>query len=216
MKKPLITCVVTAATALLSNTLHAQSIYGGVGVLGLYNIGYAHSLGSSFSVRAQYGGGLDKTADDTIEGVQARANIKYATTGLFADWHPFSGGFRVATGISFNDVKAQVNALGSGTATINGKTVNMSGETYNVALEYPKTTPYLGIGYGHNPSSRGLGFYVDFGVLVGKFKVRSETSLVGSQGITQADIDAQDAKMRDSVGEYSVLPVVHLGMSYRF
>lgn len=215
MKNTLIACAVTAS-AFLATPLHAQSVYGGVGVLGLYNIGYAHNINSSFSIRAQYGGGLDKTADDTIEGVQARANVKYATAGLFADWHPFDGGFRVAGGVSFNDVKAQINALSNGNATINGNTVNMNGETYNVMLEYPKTTPYLGIGYGHKPSSKGLGFYVDFGVLIGKFKVKSETTLVTSGKATQADIDAQDAKIRDSVSGVNVLPVVHLGMSYRF
>lgn len=210
--------LVCAATLLAAAACPAwaQSLYAGGGVLGLYNIGYAHNINNSFSLRAQYSGGLDHAGDDTIEGVRARASIKYSTTGFFADWHPFSGGFRVAGGVSFNDAKAQFGAYGSGTATINGKTVNMSGESYNVTLEFPKTTPYLGIGYGHKPSSKGIGFYVDFGVLVGKFKVRSETTLVGSQGITQADIDAQDAKMRDSVGEFNVLPVVHLGMSYRF
>lgn len=215
MKNPYLLCAVTTLAAAAS-TAQAQSVYIGGGVLGLYNIGYAHSIGSSFGVRAQYSGGLDKSVDDTIEGVRAVASIKYATTGLYADWHPFDGGFRVAAGVSFNDVKAQIGAVGSGTATINGKTVNMAGETYNVTLEYPRTTPYLGIGYGHKPGSKGLGFYVDFGVLVGKFKVRSETSLVGRQGITQADIDAQDAKMRDATNELNVLPVVHLGMSYRF
>ena len=215
MKRHILLCAATTLAVAVSPS-YAQSLYVGGGMLGLYNVGYAHSLGPNFGLRAQYSDGLDHAGDDTIEGVRVRAHLKYSTTGLFADWHPFGGGFRVAGGVSFNDAKAQIGAYGSGTATINGKTVNMSGQTYNVALEYPKTTPYLGIGYGHNPASKGLGFYVDFGVLVGKFKVRSETSLVGSQGITQADIDAQDAKMRDSVGELSVLPVVHLGMSYRF
>lgn len=215
MKRHILFCAVTTLAATAA-PCSAQAIYAGGGVLGLYNIGYAHSINSSFSLRAQYSGGLDHAGDDTIEGVRARASIQYSTAGFFADWHPFAGGFRVAGGVSWNDVKARFGAYGSGTATINGKTVNMSGESYNVALEYPKVTPYLGIGYGHKAESKGLGFYVDFGVLVGKFKARSETSLVGSQGITQADIDAQDAKMRDSLGEFNVLPVVHLGMSYRF
>jgi len=213
-KKLLICCALTLGA--LNTTATAQSLYGGVGVLGLYNVGYAHHINKSFSIRGQYGGGLDYTRDETVEGVNARANLKYSTTGLFADWRPFDGGFRVAGGVSFNDVKAQVNALGTGTSTINGKTVNMTGETYNVTVEYPKTTPYLGIGYGHQPAAKGLGFYVDFGLLFGKFKVRSETSLVNSGKVTQADVDAQDAKIRDSVDSLSVLPVVHLGMSYRF
>ncbi|MEK9804643.1 MAG: hypothetical protein VW475_14685, partial [Curvibacter sp.] len=138
MKNPLLICAALGLGA-LTRPATAQSLYGGLGVLGLYNVGYAHHLNKSFSIRGQYGGGLDYTRDETVEGVNARANLKYSTTGLFADWRPFDGGFRVAGGVSFNDVKAQVNAVGSGTSTINGQTVNMNGETYNVTVAYPKT-----------------------------------------------------------------------------
>ena len=94
-----------------------------------------------------------------------------------------------------------------------GLSVNMAGETYKVTLNYPDTTGYLGIGYGHQQSeSRGLGFYADLGVCLGSFSTNSSTSLVGKQGITQADVDAQNQKLNS----YPVLPSASLGLLYRY
>lgn len=205
-----------ALAALSMAPAHAQSIYAGVGLPGLYTLGYQHQVNKSFGVRAQHSTGLKWSDDGNYEGVNARAEIKASMTGLFADWHPFEGGFRLSGGVSFNDVNANLAAFGSGTATINGNPVNMTGESYKMKVAFAKTTPYLGIGYGHNPAGKGLGFFMDFGLLFGKFKVTSEQTLVANGKATQADIDAQDQKVRDSVSGVNVLPTIQLGMSYRF
>ena len=120
-------------------------------------------------------------------------------------------------GLTVNDIKADFNGLGSGFATINGKSVPMTGETFNVQVKFPNTTPYLGIGYGHQKSDlKGFGFYADLGVMVGTFTADSTTSVVGKAGITQADVDTQTQKIRDSLGGLSVLPSASLGLLYRY
>ncbi|MCY7369967.1 MAG: hypothetical protein LH479_03640 [Polaromonas sp.] len=52
--------------------------------------------------------------------------------------------------------------------------------------------------------------------LAGRFKTDTTTSLVGKQGITQADVDAETASLRDSTARLSVLPKFSVGVSYRF
>lgn len=214
MKKILI--AIASAAAFLAAPAQAQSIYAGVGLPGLYTLGYQHTLTKKFGVRVQHSTGLSYNYEGNAEGVDVNANLKASSTGIFADWHPFEGSFRVVGGVTQNDIRAQLNAKGTGNATINGNTVNMAGERYNTTVKLQETTPYLGIDYGHNPENKGLGFFVDFGFLFGKFDVKSETTLVANGKATQADIDAQDAKARDSVSSIGAIPTIQLGLSYRF
>lgn len=215
MKKSLIALAVAAAS-LTASTSFAQSVYGGVGVLGLYNIGYQHTINDSFGLRAQYADSLKYEKDGSYDGVAGNVQFNYQTTGLFADWHPFNGSFRLVGGLSINDIKINARANGTGTAVINGQTVNMAGEYYNMQVKMPDTMPYLGIGYGHNPASKGFGFYADFGLMFGKAEVTTSTSLVASGKLTQADVDAQRNSAQDAVNQLGYIPVLQTGVSYRF
>jgi len=213
MKKQLI-CL--AALASLGASVQAQDIYGGLGLPGLYNLGYAHPMSSGWGLRGEYASGLSWTGTGTDNGVTYDAALKFSRAGLFADWFPFSGGFRLVGGVTANDMKFDVNAQGTGTATINGKPVSMVGNHFNVNLKYPTATPYLGIGYGHQMADKGLGFYADLGVTFGSFTADVATNLVGQQGITQADVDAQKQKMNDSLAGLQYLPSVSAGLVYRY
>ena len=119
-------------------------------------------------------------------------------------------------GLTLNNTKFQFNSRG-GNATINGKLVNMSNQTFNVALSQPDVTPYIGIGFGHKPGNgKGLGYHLDVGAQIGKFKTTVVTNVVGVNGITQADVDAEASKVRDTVSKLRLFPVVSAGLDYRF
>lgn len=217
MKTQSITLAVLATLGCLGNTAQAQDGYIGLGLPGLYTLGYSYPLSNTVGLRAEYTGGLSVNRDGNQDGVNYTGSIKASRVGAFADWFPLGGSFRLVGGLTFNDVKADFNAIGSGTATINGNTVNMSGETYNVRLKFPTTTPYLGIGFGHQKSDvKGWGFYGDLGVMIGTFNIDTTTSLVSSGKATQADVDAQSQKFRDALGGLSVLPSASVGLLYRY
>jgi len=218
LSRTLISLAVASAAAAVSGVAQAHDVYAGLGLPGLYTIGATRNLNDSFNARMSYSGGVDVSKDGTYEGVSATGSLKSSAVGLFGDWYPFSGsGWRLVGGMTFNDTRAELSAAGTGTATINGATVNMAGDYYRVKVAMPSTTPYIGIGYGHHQTNqKGLGFYADLGVMVGGFNVSSETSLVSSGKTTQADINAQDAKIRDSVSSVSYVPVVSLGLVYRY
>lgn len=206
-----------AVVATYCSGIPAQDIYGGLGVPGLYTLGYAQPLNSSVGLRAEYGSGLSVNKDGNQDGVSVTGNFKANRFGAYADWYPFSGAFRLVGGLTLNDIKATFNGVGSGTSAINGVPVNMSGETYRVNVKYPDTTAYLGVGYGHQLSdSKGFGFYADLGVTFGSFTADTTTSLVSSGKATQADVDAQNQKIRDSLSSLSILPSASLGLLYRY
>lgn len=213
MKKQL---ALLAAIAALGGTAHAQDFYAGVGLPGLYTLGVAQPVSPSFGLRAEYAGGLSVNKDGNQDGINVTGSFKANRGAAFADWFPTGGGFRLVGGVTFNDIKAEFNATGTGSSTINGKTVNLAGETFNVQVKYPSTTAYLGLGYGHQRSEPGLGFYADVGVMLGSFTATTSTTMVGKQGITQADVDAQNQKIRDSVGGLSALPSASVGLLYRY
>jgi hypothetical protein len=215
MKKQL---VLLAALAAFGSAAQAQDSYMGVGLPGLYTLGYAYPMSTGWGLRADYAGGLNVSKDGNQDGVNVTGNFKASRFGAFADWFPFGGGFRLVGGLTVNDIKADFNGVGSGNASINGKPpVSMVGQTYNVAVKFPSTTPYLGIGYGHQKSdNKGFGFYADLGVMVGTFTADTTTTLVTNGLATQADVDAQTQKIRDSLGNISVLPSASLGLLYRY
>ena len=216
MKKLAVNLAVLAALGTTASLAQAQDIYGGVGLPGLYTIGYAHSMGANWGLRGDYAGGLKWTGSGTDNGVSYDATLKASRTALYADWFPFGGGFRLVGGITANDIKADINSTGT-TATINGKTVSMVGNYFNVTVKYPTATPYLGIGYGHHANAgKGLGFYADLGVTFGSFTADVDTNLVGQAGITQADVDKQKQDMNNSLAGVTALPSMSIGLLYRY
>ncbi len=219
LKMKSLRALTVVSTMAMAFSACADEMYAGLGLPGFYTVGYSRALGKSWGVRAQYSGGMDFSSDpQDVEGVTATVRIKSSTAGVYADFFPFeSSGFRLVGGIASNDTKVEMNAVGTGSASIgNADNVAMAGETYNVSVKFPGTAPYLGLGYGHHKGGKGFGFYADFGFLIGKPKVTSQTSLVSSRKVSQADVDAQDAKFSDSVSKIGAMPVLHLGMLYRF
>lgn len=217
MKRLLVNLAVLATLGSAASLAQAQDIYGGVGVPGIYTLGYAHPMGASWGLRGDYASGLSWTGSGTDNGVTYNSSIKASRAGVYADWFPFSGSFRLVGGVTANDMKVDINSVGTGTATINGKPVSMVGNYFNVHAKFPTATPYLGVGWGHQASSaKGLGFYADIGVMIGSFSADVETNLVGQAGITQADVDKQKQDMNDSLAGYKVVPSVSLGVRYQF
>lgn len=214
MKKALLTALVLAGASV---SAQAGDLYLGLG-FPMYTVGYAHPVNDAFGLRGEYSSLGTVKRDRVEDGINYRVQFKHQVVGAYGDWRPTAGGFRVVGGITLNDTKANLVATSAtSTANINGKTVSLAGEKYTVDLVYPKVTPYVGVGYGFSPrNTPGFAFYVDAGVTIGKFKASTTTSLVGKQGITQADVDAETAQLRESTAKLSALPKVSVGVSYRF
>lgn len=206
------------AISAISFSAQAGDVYGGFGFPGI-TLGYAQPMTDSIGLRGEFSGGLKANKNGSRDGVDYVGSFKAQSIGAFADWFPGNSAFRLTGGLTFNNTKFSLNSTANGNAssTINGKTVSLAGETFNVDVTYPKVTPYVGLGYGFKPSSeKGWGFYTDLGLTIGKFEATTSTSIVGKQGITQADVDAQTQKLRDNLNKLSVLPKFSIGARYTF
>jgi hypothetical protein len=216
MKRALLIAVVLTT---LTGASRAGEIYGGAGLPGLM-LGYAQPIDERFTVRGDWATLGSHRKQITEEGVTYDAKGSFNRLGLFADWF-VSGGFRLTGGMTFNNFKADLVAQGDGVTqfTVGGRTfVADPADRLDVKIRYPKVTPYLGVGYGHQLGG-GWGFTFDLGASYGRATV-SETHSGPNLGnpavVTQADIDAEMAELRDGVAKVRYVPQVSLGFSYRF
>lgn len=117
-------------------------------------------------------------------------------------------------------------------------------DTVKASVKYPTVSPYFGIGWGHNVGQKktGWGFNADLGLSLGSPKtklsvnsslneklVKAQAEIDGVAGATltdeqkaaaQAEIDsriaAEQKKIKDRIGKYKVIPMISVGVSYRF
>lgn len=205
--------------AMPSGALAGES-YVKVGLPGVV-VGYAHSVNDQLGLRIDAGTTGSISRDRTESDVPYRARMKYNRVGLFGDYRPFGGRFRLTAGLTVNDASMKLDSRfdGATEVTVNETTITPSAADYFRAhVKIPRLTPYFGIGWGHQPRETGFGFVADLGVSIGKPKVTVEQNLTDNHPglISQEDVDIETRQLKDKVGKLRVLPHVAVGMSYRY
>lgn len=213
LKLVLITSALVGGTA-----VQAQEVYANFG-FPVVGVGYALKLSPSLGLRGDIGtiGSLSTTRTDG--NINYDAKLKYNRLGLYGDWFPTEGGFRVSLGLNLTDGRLDMVGKPTATSTININGTNYTigaGDYYKVQAKYPKVMPYLGVGYGHHDTQPGWGFVADLGASFGKPSITTDTNLVATGVVPQSQVDAETNKVRDKANQLSVLPQLTLGVSYRF
>lgn len=213
-----------ALTALLAGLAtvpaHAGEAYGNIGLPGLM-LGYAHSVNSTWGLRADVSTLGSLRRDFTESGITYQGTVKANRLGLFADYFPLQGGFRLTGGVGFGDTRVRLKSKfdGATPVTLGNQTLTPSANDYfNAEVKFPRVMPYLGIGWGHQAREQGFGFVADLGLMIGKAKVTTSQNVVANHPgvISQADVDTETQKVRDGVGDLNVVPQVSVGLSYRY
>lgn len=205
----------------VGSAAQAQEVYVGAGLFGL-QVGYAYAVMPRLNLRGDFLtlGRREKIFNES--GTAYQGKINWSRKALLADWFPMGSSFRFTVGATFNDVKYDLLANGVGqTLDINGRKLDLSAnDTLSIQVKMPSTTPYVGMGFGHTPGSKGWGFHSDFGASLGKFKVSEIRTggLVngGALGVTQTDVDKELDEIREGVAKLKILPQLTLGVSYHF
>lgn len=211
---PVITLAATLCLA--ASSAQAGELYTKIGLPGVM-VGWAQPLNSQFGLRIDYATLGDRTEQRTEDGILYDAKLKLGRAALLADWFPFSGGFRVTSGVTSNQYRLDLLATGAGgSLTIGNTTYNTtSADKFLVKVRYPSSTPYVGLGWGHQASS-GLRFSFDVGAMIGKATVSYSLTGPVSQRASQADIDTELAELRSGVGKVRAVPQISLGLGYSF
>jgi len=148
---------------------HAQSSSAkGFGVTADFGVPFGLGIAGSYAVlpdelnaRAKYNFGYDfDLGDQTSNGFTVKPEVKFRTFGVFADWFPTKGGFRVSGGLGYmGDTKIEATGTKTGTTDVGvsrtGDTVNIiyEGKTYSVDANETYTVDgntYSWAGTGNN------------------------------------------------------------------
>lgn len=203
----------------LSGSAMAQGVgvYGVAGSGGL-GVGVNLPVGPALGVRGEIAQ-LKQSDTYTEDQITYKGDVKLKGNGVFLDFRPFMGSFRLVGGATFGGTSAALQAQATdGTVTIDGQRFSAAGNSLRADIKYPNTMPYLGVGWGHGRFNEpGLTFALDLGVSIGKPKV----TLTGSGGLTsqpgaQAAIAAEQRKVQDDLNGTKVLPVVKFTVGYQF
>ena len=214
--------VLSAATAamiamLATDVAHAQEVYVQGGTLGA-GIGAAYPFNSWSGVHAEVEG-FGFSHSFTASGNQYDGHLSLKQGGLYLDLFPFpNSGFRVTGGALINGDELTAHAVPNveGNYKIGNDYVPAVGAAPSTTVRLPSVMPYLGVGYGHKPVSKGLGFMFDLGVAYGRPRVSYSVPAIYSQLTTQANIDQEEQNIANQVERYRWYPVVQLGVTYRF
>jgi hypothetical protein len=198
-------------------------------------------LGDSFNVRGVYHGYTYDTEFEDDSGGTYDGELDLKSTGLFADWHPFKGAFRVTVGFLSNGNQINLSGTDDGTGLYEvgdctyqsnpGDPLTLDGTT-----EFNSSAPYVGIGWGGNLNAEP-GFFMtfDLGVMMSG---APETALAADGSVTNANeigqpgcgigpIDSSDAVFQDELRQaedevnketedYELWPNIAIGIGWRF
>ncbi len=209
-------CSLTAAV-LFAASAQAGELYTGIGIPGI-GLGYAQPVNESFTLRGDIYT-LGSRSKSTVEsGINYDGNYKLQRSALLADWFPFAGSFRLTGGAAFNTYRITLDANGAGgSITIGDRTyATTAADGLKVQVEFPKSTPYIGIGWGHQAGA-GLRFSADIGASIGRATVTATPrGQLAAQPDIQANIDKELVDLRDGVGKVRAVPQLSIGLGYSF
>lgn len=200
-----------------TGTAQAVEVYTAVGAPGLM-LGVAQPMNSQFTLRADLATAGNRSRNSTQEGIAYQGQLKSGRFAVFGDWFPMESGFRVTAGLTSNDYKLDLDASGAGrTVKVgDGSYTLVAGDGLAVAMRFPSTTPYLGIGWGHRMGESGWRLNADFGAMFGTASVKVTPRGALALPQAQADVAKETAQLRDKVESVKAIPQLSIGVSYAF
>lgn len=210
-------CAVLCLAWCLAGPARAGGVYAAVGVPGLI-AGYALPVTHSIVVRADLSTLGVHHWSGNESGNAYQGKLKFNRAALLADYH-FTDRWRITGGVTWQDGRLDVHSSGTGLTRIGDTPITpQPGDSFNATVKFPRFTPYIGVGFGRyaGVSQQGWNVVGDAGVMVGKPSVSG--GLVGPSAslVSQADIDKELQKVRDSAGKVKVIPQLTVGASYEY
>jgi len=195
---------------------HAADVYAGVGTTG-FLLGVEHHYSDSVGVRADVSGGsLSRDANTSDATYHGTAHL--AALGLFADYHPWGGAFRLSAGALIGDTHLDGNAVATanGTFTINGVQVSAPGESLTARVRLPSVRPFIGLGWGHAPKDSGVFGQFDLGLAYGRPDVTltATPNLAAAAAAAGTSVESERILLQNKANDFRLYPVLRVGVGY--
>lgn len=213
--------LMTAALG-LPTFAHADGfgVSGGVSSLGL-GLQLGHKFNDAFGVRANVNGfSYDRSGNES--GIEYDATAELRSAGVLADWHPFSGNFRLSAGLYYNGTEIDMDGKPqNGGFEFNGRRYDVTDVgTVKGHVEYEnQVAPYVGLGWGTLGGKRGFSFSVDVGVLfTGKPEARLSATCRSALTCDQLQRDTreEERQLQADLEDADIYPVLSIGLGYTF
>lgn len=222
MRKSVLMVALMSVLATASSLSHAGGpvdVGVSVGTLGVGpELGYVF-IPNTFDVRLS-SGFFNYNDTQTSSGVTYNGNLTMESVSALADWHPFSGSFRLTGGLAYNGNSASLAAQpsASGTYTFNGNTyTGAQVGTANAKVSFNPVAPYVGIGWGDDSLKSGFHFTSDIGLMYqGSPNVALSASNPTHNAQLASDVQAAQTTLQNKLNSYQLYPVVSVGIDYRF
>ncbi|MEK7810898.1 MAG: hypothetical protein AAB278_03670 [Pseudomonadota bacterium] len=204
---------------------HASNFagYGKVGTNG-FGLGVATSVNGNLGLRAGFDTFKFATTQKDANGDYG-IDFKLLNVSGLADWYPWAGKFRTTFGGVYNGNKAGLTAKPTaGTYTFNGQTYSSADVgSFSGEMTFNSFVPYFGLGWG-NPAAQDKqwGMTMDVGMLFQGAPKISNTVTCGTAtnptvcAQMKNDVAAGATKLEGELKTFKILPVLSVGVSYRF
>ena len=204
--------VSAAATGFFTSysMLAAEELEVGLGATSLgVTLESRYIMSENFSIRGIYAGGLSQSFNETQDSVDYSIKGNVGGFALLADYHPTGGSFVISSGIFSSATSIDLRA--TVTNQTFGNSANVTGSLSGKAKFKNKTVPMLLLGYKERASP--LDIKGDIGaIFTGGFSLSASSS----DGIAQADIDAELADTASEMNKVNYYPFIGLTVSYSF
>lgn len=162
--------------------------------------------------------------DFSTDDVEYDAEIDFNQVGGFVDLHPFDNSFFVSAGLYGGDRSVEVSATSSRNAEI-GNVVFTPQQigTLTGTVDFGGTAPFLGLGYNNTFRTAGrIGFKAVLGVAFGEDPT-VDLQRTGGEPLPAAirtqfdqELRNEEAELQEDAKDLKTLPVVQVGLTYRF
>ena len=160
--------------------------------------------------------------DATESDVSYNLDLELKSFGLFADWHPFKGAFRISGGFLINGNGLEGKAKASGSYDIDGTTyTNAQISSIGLDIDYNTFAPYLGLGWDTTfGDDDNWGFVFDLGLI---YSGSPDASLRINHNLAGAAADNletqrrnEESDLQNDLDDFEWWPVVSAGLVYQF
>jgi hypothetical protein len=159
----------------------------------------------------------ESETDDEDVTTELQADLTWLTVPALLDWHPWESGVRFSLGVMINNNHIDLSAE---TDSVEINDVEYRVESLDGEISFNTFSPYLGVGYGNAVDTSGhWHFAFDLGVMF-QGSPKAEMDAVATnpllQALLDADLDAEVEDIEDEFKEFTMYPVLSVGVSYTF
>lgn len=183
------------------------------------SLGYEHSWKNSMhGFKVELNWRESRSENAVIDASSYGKQTFHRSLGAYHVLRPFDNGFRVMTGLRFNDINRTYSVSTGGAANVNGNRVTLSAQDHlSYRFSFPSVTPYLGIGFVTAANDDdGLEFFGDLGAMFGRYNAQADTNISKSLNVDAKQVENELNALRNEKFSKRYLWTAKVGLRYRY